>query len=137
MKGRSEISENNKYHISKYRYLELKNFCMQYPNWVKTKSYLESRLSSMPIAIVGGSNEPSNPTAEICETIEKVSRLIDIVDESLSYLDEYIRFGIKECITQGVGYDTLRARGFVIPCGRVKFYEEYRRFFYILSHKRD
>lgn len=30
---RSELSPKNKYYIPKFRYLELKNFCMQYKDW--------------------------------------------------------------------------------------------------------
>lgn len=30
---RSNISKKNEFHISKYRYLELKNFCLQYDEW--------------------------------------------------------------------------------------------------------
>ena len=30
---RSKISVENPFHISKYRYLELKNFCLQYDEW--------------------------------------------------------------------------------------------------------
>ena len=30
---RSEISNKSPYYISKHRYLELKHFCLQYPEW--------------------------------------------------------------------------------------------------------
>lgn len=30
---RSKVSEKNEFYISKYRYLELKNFCLQFDEW--------------------------------------------------------------------------------------------------------
>ena len=38
---RNEISVKNKYYISKHRYLELKHFCLQYPEWKRALSYIE------------------------------------------------------------------------------------------------
>lgn len=32
---RSELSEKNPYYLPKHRFLELKHFCMQYPEWKK------------------------------------------------------------------------------------------------------
>lgn len=39
---RSELSKRNKWHISKHKFLELKHFCLQYPEWHKL--YLELSL---------------------------------------------------------------------------------------------
>ena len=41
MRVRSEVSEQNKYWLDKYRYLELKNFCMQYETF--KKAYLAKK----------------------------------------------------------------------------------------------
>lgn len=36
---RSELSKRNKWHISKHKFLELKHFCLQYPEWHKLYLY--------------------------------------------------------------------------------------------------
>lgn len=41
---RSELSPKNKYYIAKHRYYELKHFCLQYPEWKQTYTYLKSKL---------------------------------------------------------------------------------------------
>ena len=42
---RSELSPKNKYYIDKHRYYELKHFCLQYPEWKQTCTYLKTKLS--------------------------------------------------------------------------------------------
>ena len=38
---RAELSEKNKYWISRHRYYELKHFCLQYPSWRRTYAALD------------------------------------------------------------------------------------------------
>ena len=46
---RPELSEKNKYWISKHRYYELKHFCLQYPLWRKAYAALEELTIKSPI----------------------------------------------------------------------------------------
>ena len=46
---RAELSENNKYWISKHRYYELKHFCLQYPIWKKAYAAINDSPGSASI----------------------------------------------------------------------------------------
>ena len=65
---RPELSEKNKYRISKHRHYELKHFCLQYQQW-KDK-YADLQDSSIPtfmIDRVPTSNMHGDPTSRRAE----------------------------------------------------------------------
>ena len=132
---RPKISEKNKYWIEKHRYYELKHFCLQYPLWKKELA---------AISFIAGSNHQKtsdkhrhdvDPVSEIASKREVLIRKVSIVDEAMNEADAklgtYILFGILN----GVSYDVIRAK-FDIPCGKEKYYDLYRRFFWILDKLR-
>lgn len=62
---RPELSENNKYWISKHRYYELKHFCLQYPEWKSL--YDEFSDVTVPLSMIESAptdNLPGDPTAK-------------------------------------------------------------------------
>lgn len=48
--------------------------------------------------------------------------------------DGYIWTWLLEGVTEGVGYEALRARG--LPCGKDYYYDRYRKFFWLLDKER-
>lgn len=69
---RSELSQKNKYYIPKFRYLELKNFCMQYKDW-KLALLEIAELKARDQTIAQASN--SKPTEAIAIKSSSMSQI--------------------------------------------------------------
>lgn len=133
---RPELSENNKYYISKHRYYELKHFCLQYLYW-KRQYVLLSGFRRRPELYQKVQNSAiSDPTASIAEEMAYYSKLIGIVERAAIKTDKELGSFILVSVTEGLSYDAVKLR-LQIPCCRDKYYELYRRFFWILDKERD
>lgn len=132
---RSELSKKNPYYISKHRYYELKHFCLQYPEW--RSKYKSLEFQGIPYSPYAFSrlSDISDPTAKLALIKTIYSDRMDMVEECARQTDEEIGPYIQIAVCEGCTYDKLNARLYV-PCGRKKFYELYRRFFYILDKER-
>ena len=132
VKIRSELSENNRYHLEKHRFLELKHFCLQYPVWKKAKSSL-SGLSKSPSDIsLFRTNQHGNPTERCAMALMFYDERIEMVERAAHLTDEVLHSYILKAVTEGLSYDILRAQT-NIPCCRDIYYENYRKFFWILN----
>lgn len=134
---RPELSVNNKYWIEKHRYYELKHFCLQYPVWKKSCITLDGSLRSCSISVVSQESHPKgDPTVECAETrayfAERIALVERVAKEAADELSDYILKGV----TEGVSYDHLKAK-LEIPCCKDKYYELYRRFFFLLSKEKQ
>lgn len=134
---RPEVSSKNPYWIEKHRYYELKHFCLQYPIWKKIYSSLggiaSPSINSVRKSKVDSSNDQTSKYAiektyysNRMNMLERVARMTDTV------LAEYILSGV----TEGWSYDILKTR-LEIPCGKDKYYELYRKFFWLLDQERQ
>ena len=128
---RSEISTKNKYWIPKHRYLELKNFCLQYPDW---KLALNSITLLKTNCQISPSGNFSNPTETIAlkrdDYLQKISMIDDTAYESDAFLSKWLIKGI----TGAYSYDYLKYQ-MNIPASRDTYYDRYRKFFFILDKK--
>lgn len=132
---RTDTSDRSSYHLDKERYLELKHFCLQYPNWKKELSNMQKFPSGSILDLSDKTDKVGTDT--IYKTVAKMVLLRDkvhLVDVTLLRAEEndIIREYLKECITKGTSYAKLNAK-YMVPCGRDRFYKSYRKFFYILS----
>ena len=133
---RPEVSDRNEYYISKHRYYELQHFCLQYPEWEKSRNFilgLKSRSQSLGIFSKG---RYSDPTEKNAEELVKYSRWMDLVNDAASNTDPYLGKYIFKAVTEQYTYDQIKAR-FNICCSKADFYQMRRRFFWILSHSRE
>lgn len=134
---RPEVSEKNKYWISKHRYYELKHFCLQYPDWKKTYytiDGLSKRQTELPVRSREG--ELPNPTEKY--GIEKAwySERIGMVERAAKLADEGLASYILKAATEEYSYEYLKVR-MGIPCSKDAYYAAYRRFFWYLSKARN
>lgn len=121
---RSRISERSPYYISKYRFLELKNFCRQYDEW---KAEI-SRVSLYGVRSAIRGSEIGRPVENAAIRIEALKRHIKAVEQASIAADPDIYPWILKCVTKGIGYD-----GLDVPCSRDYFYDRYRKFFWHLD----
>lgn len=130
---RPEISKRNKYYISKHRYYELKHFCLQYKEW---KDLCGSMGYSSCSEIRTGSTEWSDKTYKSYIFLSKHLEKIKLIETCSEETSEELGAYILKAVTEGLSYTQLKMV-YSIPCGRDMYYELYRRFYYILSQKKQ
>ena len=133
-----EVSQKNPYWIGKHRYYELKHFCLQYPIWKKAYMSLDG---------LGGHHGDLNVSAKSSQSISDptvrcaISRVyiadrMEMVEQSAIEADPELYPYLIRGVTEGLSYDTLKMK-YNIPCCRDVYYAGYRRFFWLLSRRRD
>lgn len=125
-----------KYGISKYRYGELKNFCLQYPEWIDELNYKKDTLKSknidgMPIPQNGISDQTGRLAIRRAELREKCDLIEQTALQASSDLYQYIIKSV--CYDEPMWYlrDILG-----MGCESNAFYDARRYFFYLLDKKK-
>ena len=134
---RAELSEKNKYWISRHRYYELKHFCLQYPLWKKAYTALDELTIHSPMLeeLRATSNIPSDPTAKWGMARAYYSERMDMVKRVAMATDEDLYIYILKAVTEELSYNYLKSR-LGMPCGKDMYYDRYRKFFWLLSKER-
>ena len=130
---RSELSVKNKYWIPKFRYLELKNFCLQYPEWKATLASLDLLESHFDKISSGNIADPTNDMAIRRLILENN---IELINTCAKLSEPSIASYIIKGITQNYSYEYLKYK-LDLPAGRDYYYDRYRKFFWILDKKRE
>lgn len=134
---RPELSQKNKYWISKHRHYELKHFCLQYPSWKKMYADLQDpKFSVSAIERLPTTNLPFDPTAKRATISAYYSDRIEMIERAAVEADQCLCAYILKAVTEGLSYTYLKAR-LKIPCSRDMYYDRYRKFFWILSNSRE
>lgn len=129
---RSELSTKNKYYIPKYRYLELKNFCMQYKDW---KLALNEITLIQAHSEASGSNQIADPTDQMAAKRLKYKENIQLIETTAVTADPTIAKWLIKGVTESLSYDYLHLK-LDLPAGRDLYYDRYRRFFWLLDKRR-
>lgn len=134
---RAEISEKNKYWISKHRHYELKHFCLQYPGWKRKYKMLdELNLPAASLERMPSTNEPTDITAVYALKKLQYDEKIKLIERTAMEADSEIGLYILKAVTEGLSYPYLKT-AMNIPCGKDMYYDRYRKFFWLLSRSRD
>lgn len=119
-----------KYKISKYRYRELKYFCLQYDE-------KKQRLAALRgLGAVTYSSEPhgsgiSDPTAAKAERVQQLANDIELIEQTVMEVDAANYDSLLANVTAtSLPYEYLSP-----ACGRRQFYENRRKFFFLLDKK--
>lgn len=134
---RPEISARNKYYIDKHRYYELKHFCLQYTEWKKAyASCCEAIIFTTKYGNFSSGDMPSDLTAKYAIRRAQYGERIKLVESLAKEADEYLYPYILRAVTEGLSYTYLKTK-LGIPCGRDMYYDRYRKFFWLLSERRN
>ena len=134
---RPEISEKNKYYITKHRHYELKHFCLQYPTWKREYAALDRpSIASSAAERMPSSNIPGDPTGELAVKKTYYSERINLIEKIAKEADELLHKYILKAVTEELSFTYLKSR-LEIPCSRDTYYDRYRRFFWLLSAARN
>ncbi len=131
---KSELSEKNKYWISRHRYYELKHFCLQYPEWRRAYANLEFKMKGKIGDRIQQSEVP-DPTGKLGQMRADLKRAMELVEQCARDTDPILGSYVFQGVTEGITFvqmQTLKE----IPCGKDMYYECYRRFFWLLSQRK-
>lgn len=135
---RPELSKKNCYWITNHRAYELRHFCLQYPEWKKLYSKLESELlpkcvSEREKVRLSGT---TNPTERVAILRASYKTKIDMIEETAREADPELYEYLILNVTEGVSYTNLvMMHG--MPCSKDTFFNRRYKFFWLLSQKRD
>ena len=118
----------SRWYISKYRYLELKNMCLQYPEWKKELQFDNGLYSNSMIRVSGDQIEFKDSVFDLAERQSEINRKIKLIEDVAKISSGDLSAYILECVFFGKSYEILQP-----PCGRRQFYEKYREFFWMLD----
>ncbi len=132
-----ELSQDNKYYISKHRYYELLHFCRQYNDYLSEKAEI---YNSCVRPVLGkeyhGNNIfPNDLTGKWAIKLADVDDKIHVIEQTAVDTDDQLSGYILMAVTSGLGFDAMKAR-YDVPCSRGTFYDRYRKFFWILDQRR-
>jgi hypothetical protein len=132
-----ELSPKSRYWIDRHRYYELKHFCLQYPLWIRARASLDG-LSRRALRLTPPSPTGlvQSPTSRCAEQRLWYTERIAMVEESAAEADPLLGPYLLRGVTEGLSYDCLKAR-LAFPCSREAYYDSYRKFFWLLSEKRQ
>lgn len=132
---RADISKSNKYWIDRHRYYELKHFCLQYKVWQKIFLSIDS-MTNIPEWIPASKNNThSDPTLAALEARTYYRERIDMIHKAANLTDQTLGIYILKAVTEGRSYESMKAM-YNVPCSRGVFYENYRKFFWLLNQMR-
>lgn len=129
---RPKLSSKNKYWISKHRHYELKHFCLQYHDWIRTYEDSDGFENEAGKSDTRFSDRTARHGLLRAKHIEKIK----MVEYAAMNADEELKPYIFRAVTEGLSYTYLKSR-LEIPCSRDTYYDRYRRFFWLLDQMRD
>lgn len=131
---RPELSKKNPYWLPKHRYYELKHFTMQYPAWIAARNGLD--FLGTPSFEIRVKKDPSDPTMTCAELREYYTNRIDMVNRADlgCGCPIYVLYGI---LNEASYEKILALHPDLLMYTKDKYYECYRRFFWILNHERQ
>ena len=127
-----EISKKNPYWISKHRYYELKHFVLQYNEWKRNYISLLGVQEHQQNEIKRTST--SDPTYNAAQKLLYFKEKIDLVDNTAKSIKhgDIILKNILACKSYDV-CDAIEP----LPISKKKYYQLYRRFFWLLNKVRE
>ena len=122
------------YEISRHRYRELKEFCLQYEEKKAELKQLYSSSSVPPeVSVMGGT--PGKPTERKAMRAINLKNDIEVIEKALNNAcgdDVGMVELLKKNVTLGYGFDNLGS----VPCACRTFYKYRRKFFFILNQEK-
>lgn len=124
-----------KYEISKHRFLELYHFCMQYPEWKEELKSNTDTVKSIQITDMPISHNYQDQTLKLAERRIKLREKCETIEQTAIEADSELYQYIIEGVTKD--YVTYRYLKMIknMPCGKNVYYDRRRKFYYLLSKK--
>lgn len=126
----------DKYKISKHRFLELHHFCMQYQEWKDELKYLTDTVKGIDYSEEIKGAGTGNATEQLAIRRSELQRKCELIEQTAIEADPEICQYILEGVTVDyASYKYLKEiKG--IPCGKDMYYHRRRKFYWLLSRKK-
>jgi len=125
-----------KYQISKRRFAELYNFCLQYNEWKDELQYKTDGVGSPAITDMPVTHGNSDSTQVIAMRRKELSDKCRLVEQTAIEADpEIYQYILKAVTNEGISYHYLRTI-MDIPCGKNMYYDRRKKFYWLLSRKK-
>lgn len=132
---RYKISDKNPYKISHYKALELRYFCLQYPEWKKEYANINIQVSAIRYDTTKVQKDISKQTEELAIRLKNLSYKISLIEETAHLANPEIEKWLIKGVTEETNYHKLLLID-GIPCCEKHYYNMRRKFFYLLSKER-
>ncbi len=130
-----DLKLSKEYSISRHRYRELKEFCLQYEEKKAELQQIYTSTSVTPeIAVMGGI--PGKPTEQKAMRAAKLKEEIELIDNCIEEACEGA-VGLIKTLRKSVLDDYKFYELGDVPCGRNLFYKYRRKFFFILDKEKN
>lgn len=131
---RYKVSDKNPYKISHYKALELRYFCLQYPEW--KREYKELNLSAQGINITEKVQEERKDITSIkAIKLKDLNSKIKLVEDTVHLTSPEIEQWLLKGVTTETNFQHLSLID-GIPCCEKQYYILRRKFFWLLSKER-
>lgn len=130
-----ELSKSSKWWLPKYRYLELRYFALQYPEWKRKYAELDgyAGLASRGTDILRvNTSKIADRTAEIAIQRKLLSDYMAMVEQAALAADPDLYSYILKAVTENLTFVVLK-NVYGIPCERDMFYDRRRKFYWMLN----
>lgn len=125
----------DKYNISKHRFLELYHFCMQYQEWRDELKYCTDTVKGINYSAEIKGTGTGNATEELAIRRDELKRKCELIEQTAIEADpEIYQYIIKGVTTDYASYKYL-STVMGIPCSRNTYYERRKKFYWLLSKK--
>ena len=125
-----------KYQISKHRFAELYNFCLQYNEWKDELKYKTNTVESPELTDMPRRHANSNATQSLAMRRKELSDKCQLIEQTAREADYDIYPYILKAVTNvGISYNYLK-EFMDIPCGKDMYYDRRRKFYWLLSLKK-
>ena len=118
----------DEYDIGTFAYRELNNFCKQYRDKKRRMRELQNPYKSPQITGMPSGSGPGDPTGRMAERAAVLSQDIDMIERAANKAAGRDAQNLLKNVTLGIAWEYLP-----VSCGRRKFYDMRRLFFYLLA----
>lgn len=125
----------NKYGISKHKFLQVYHFCMQYNEWKDELQYKADTVKSIEITGMPKGSGGENATEKLAIRRAELMKKCELIESTCREADPDIwRWLFKAVTNDGVSYTYLK-ECMNIPCGKDMYYDRRRKFYWLMSRK--
>ena len=124
-----------KWTLDKHEFYAVYHYALNYERFVRERAELRaSELKGLAYDGMPHSKDPGDPTGSIASQIAEYTAKIQAIEETAKEVDPALSEYMLYATTHDVSYEYLKIK-MEIPCGRRRFYELRRKFYYLLSKK--
>lgn len=124
-----------KYKISKHRFLELYHFCMQYQEWKSELRYLTDTVKGIDYSGEIKGTATGSATEQLAIRRSELRKKCELIEQTAMEADPEIYQYILEGVTADYASYNYLSCVMKIPCSRNTYYERRKKFYWLLSKK--